>query len=88
MKKKLTQKEMVLNFIRHYKYVRTSAVIHFGIASNCNTADRLARKLRNEGYISRLSPIQKKRYMKKHGIDVCNEEIYKFETYNPKGGIC
>jgi hypothetical protein len=56
---KLTQKEQVLNFIQKKHWAKTHEVIEFGLGAYMTGADRLARKLTEEGKIRRLTDDEK-----------------------------
>ena len=53
-KTKYTQKQQVTDFIRDRVWVKTSDVIRFGVSIYCNSAERIARALAEEGIIKRM----------------------------------
>lgn len=56
---KLSKKNQLWNFLKQYKFVRTSDIMQWGIRNYTNSPDRYARRLAEEGKLIRLTPSQK-----------------------------
>lgn len=54
-----SKKDMILDYIRERKWVRTSDVIKYASSIHSNRGDRDARKLAEEGKIKRMSEEEK-----------------------------
>lgn len=54
-----SKKDLLLDFIKGKHYCYTHEVIAWGLQHYCNGADRLARKLAEEGQIRRVSESDK-----------------------------
>lgn len=71
--KNKTKKELVLDFIRQHKWVRTSEVIRYGLSIFTNRGDRYARDLSKEGRIRRMPED-----LKNFRFNRTREEVWEF----------
>jgi len=68
-----SKKDQLLDYIKYKIYAKSSDVARWGVSQYCNDANRLARKLAQEGRIERLSD------QDKHRIFGCSrEDIWRF----------
>ena len=57
-----TKKELLKNWLREQKVVKTSDVIRFGLQNYYTRAERTARELAEEGYIRRIDESTKQEH--------------------------
>ncbi len=75
----MSKKQLLYEYIKQKKYIKTHEVIAWGLDHFCNRAERYARELAQEGKIKRMPDSKKKFYFS--GV---KEDIWEImDWFNP-----
>jgi len=76
----LTNKDRLKEFLKKFRYVKTSDVIRFGVQNHSNRANRDKQDLVQEGFLRRLGLEEKNRL-----FGLIREDVYEVMEYQERG---